>query len=112
MAEPTLLAVDALGEVLEELERVEDHPARLGRGVVLADAGRALPGAAGRDRALVDDDHVAHAAPGQVERGAGSGHAAADDHHVRAAGRRHAPNTTPGPSPPSAPGPCTSGSTA
>ena len=58
-----------LGEVLEELERVPDHPAGLGRGVVLAHAGRALAGTAGSERALVDHDHVADPAPGQVEGG-------------------------------------------
>src|SRR5262249_56778007 len=82
-------AVGALGEVLEEVERVADHPARLGGGGVLANARRALARAARRDRSFVDYDHVADAALREMKRGADTGPPAADDHHVCRASRRH-----------------------
>src|SRR5262249_25071416 len=70
-------------EALEAIEGIADHPARLGRGIVLAHARRALPGAARGDEALVDDDHVADAALGQMKRGARAGDPAPDDDDVR-----------------------------
>src|SRR5439155_8717548 len=64
VTEAARAAVDTLGEVLEELERVTDHPAGLGRRVMLSHAGRALSGAARCDRPLVEHDHVTDATPG------------------------------------------------
>src|SRR5262249_57325003 len=89
MTEAARGAVGAFGEVLKEVEGVPDHPARLGGGVMLANARRALASPAGCDRALVHHDHVADAASREMERGAHSGHAAAYDHHGCLAGRRH-----------------------
>src|SRR6185369_4932352 len=91
--EPARSAACQLLEALEEVERVADHPAGLDGRVVLADAGRALPGGAGRDEALVDDDDLAHAAGGQVMGDARADDAASDDHHVRGEGHGGQPIT-------------------
>src|SRR5215831_13280447 len=76
------MAAGDLFEALKAIERVADHPTGLGRRVVLAYAGRALAGATRGHEALVDDEHVPHAALRQMKRRARSGDAASDDDHV------------------------------
>jgi hypothetical protein len=82
VAEAARFTPRALGEVLEEVEGVPDHPAGLGGGVVLSHARRALARAPGGDRPLVDDGHVPDPAARQVIRGARPGHPTPDDDHL------------------------------
>src|SRR2546422_8658950 len=75
-----------LVEALVDVERAPDHPGRFRRGVELPDDADGTPGPAGSDELALQHEHVAHAAPGQVERDGRAGDAASDDDDVGAAG--------------------------
>src|SRR5439155_412656 len=81
------LAADHVAETLKDAERAQDHRARLGRRVELADDADRVPGAPGGEEAALQHEHSPHAEPGQVEGERGAGDAPADDDDV--GGGRH-----------------------
>src|SRR3989442_2952496 len=82
------LATDRVAEALEDAERAQDHRARLGRGVELADDSDRAAGASCSEEPALEHEHPPEADPGQMEGDRGARDAPPDDDDV--GGARHA----------------------
>src|SRR5262249_49883319 len=76
------LASDSIREVLEDLERGDDHLRRLWRGIELADDADGAAGPSRAEKVPFEDENVTDAELGEVEGGRDAGDATADDDDV------------------------------